>query len=79
LNFAQSTSSTKKYTHFLRHTNATLLIAGGTDNRTVASNLGHSQPWTSLHIYSHAVQYAKAVAAKRIENFLNPTKAKSSE
>lgn len=65
--------------HSLRHTNATLLIAGGTDIRTVASNLGHAQPTTSLNIYSHAVQSAKAVAAKRIENLLNPTKAKSSE
>ena len=37
--------------HSLRHTNASLLIANGTDVATVAGLLGHSQPstpWTSI-------------------------------
>ena len=40
--------------HSLRHTNASLLIADGTDVTTVAGLLGHSQPSTTLDIYSHA-------------------------
>ena len=38
--------------HSLRHTAASLMIAGGTDVATVADILGHSQPSTTLDIYS---------------------------
>ena len=38
--------------HSLRHTAASLMIAGGTDVATVAGILGHSQPSTTLDIYS---------------------------
>ena len=34
--------------HSLRHTNASLLIAGGADVATVAGLLGHAQPSTTL-------------------------------
>ncbi len=37
--------------HSLRHTAASLMIAGGTDVATVAGILGHSQPSTTLDIY----------------------------
>ena len=40
--------------HSLRHTAASLMIAGGTDVATVAGILGHSQPSTTLDIYTHA-------------------------
>ena len=40
--------------HSLRHSNASLLIAGGADVATVAGLLGHSQPSTTLGIYTHA-------------------------
>ena len=40
--------------HSLRHSNASLLIANGADVATVAGPLGHSQPSTTLDIYTHA-------------------------
>ena len=40
--------------HSLRHTAASLFIASGTDVGTVAGLLGHSQPSTTLDIYTHA-------------------------
>lgn len=40
--------------HSLRHTNASLLIANGTDVATVSSLLGHAQVSTTLDIYTHA-------------------------
>lgn len=39
--------------HGLRHTHATLLIANGTDYKTVSSALGHSQTSTTMNIYVH--------------------------
>ena len=40
--------------HSLRHTAASLMIAGGADMATVAGILGHSQPSATLDIYTHA-------------------------
>lgn len=57
--------------HSLRHTNATLLIAGGVDIRTVSKRLGHSQTSTTLNIYTHAIQSADAMAAETIGDILN--------
>jgi len=37
------------YLHSLRHINATLLIAGGEDIRTVSKRLGHTQTTISHH------------------------------
>lgn len=42
--------------HALRHTQATLLIGGGADVKTVQARLGHASPNTTLHIYSHAIE-----------------------
>jgi len=56
--------------HSLRHTSASLLIADGTDIRTVAARLGHSQTSTTLNIYAHAVAEANALAAKGLGNRL---------
>ena len=57
--------------HSLRHTNATLLIAGGVDIRTVSRRLGHSQTSTTLNIYTHAIQSADAMAADTLDDILN--------
>ena len=54
--------------HGLRHTNASLLIAAGTNIRTVSSRLGHSQTSTTANIYAHAIQSADAAAAEALEN-----------
>ena len=53
--------------HSLRHTNASLLIAGGTDVTTVAGLLGHSQPSTTLDIYSHSFDKNKKAASRKMQ------------
>ncbi len=58
--------------HSLRHTNATLQIAGGVDIATVANRLGHANSTTTGRIYIHAIQSADQAAADTLENLLNP-------
>lgn len=60
--------------HSLRHTNATLLIAGGANIRTVAKRLGHATPSTTSNIYAHAIRSADELAAKKLADILNPIK-----
>ena len=48
----------------LRHSNASLLIAGGADVATVAGLLGHSQPSTTLDIYTHTFDKNKKAASE---------------
>lgn len=55
--------------HSLRHTNATLLIANGTNVQTVAKRLGHSTSSTTTRIYAHAIQSADAAAADAVPLF----------
>lgn len=56
--------------HSLRHTNATLLITGDVDVRTVAARLGHTQTSTTLNIYAEAIQSAEAAAAEVLDDIL---------
>ena len=56
--------------HSLRHTNASLLIANGTDVATVAGLLGHSQPSTTLDIYTHAFDKNKQAASQVLQEGL---------
>lgn len=56
--------------HGLRHTSATLLIAGKQDVRTVSSRLGHAQASTTMNIYAHALQETDRKAAVALENML---------
>ena len=56
--------------HSLRHTNASLLIANGTDVATVAGLLGHSQPSTTLDIYTHAFDKNKKAASEVLQKGL---------
>jgi integrase len=58
--------------HSLRHTNATLMIAAGTDIRTVSKRLGHAQTSTTTNIYAHAIRSADEAAAETIQNILDP-------
>lgn len=62
--------------HSLRHTNATLLIAGGTDLRTVSKRLGHSNMTTTSNIYTHAIKSADERASDMLGDLLNPTTQK---
>lgn len=56
--------------HSLRHTNATIMICSGTDIRTVAGRLGHSQTSTTLNIYAHLLQSSDKAAADVVTNAL---------
>lgn len=61
--------------HSLRHTNATLLITGGVDIRTVAARLGHTQASTTLNIYAETIRSAEAAAAQVLDDILTKKKA----
>lgn len=63
--------------HSLRHTNATLLIASGTNLQTVAGRLGHANASTTTKIYSHAVQSAEAAAVEALDCLLDKTRLSS--
>ena len=54
--------------HDLRHTFATMMIAGGTDVRTVASYLGHSSVSMTLNIYADVDPDAKKQAVSKVES-----------
>lgn len=56
--------------HSLRHTNATLMIAEGTDIRTVSNRLGHSNTSTTLNIYTHALKSKDTQAAEVLNDVL---------
>ena len=63
--------------HSFRHLNASLLINSGTDVTTVASALGHSKTTTTLNIYAHAFQKARAEALEAVANVLDNRRKKS--
>jgi integrase len=56
--------------HSLRHTAASLMLASGTDVRTVAGRLGHASATTTLQTYSHLIGQADRDAAERLEALL---------
>lgn len=62
------------HVHSLRHTNATLLIAAGTNLQTVASRLGHANTATTSKVYAHAIKSADEAAAETLQDILNPIK-----
>ncbi len=55
--------------HSLRHTNASLLIACNTDVATVSGRLGHSNPNTTLKVYSHMFAARDVAAAENMAAF----------
>lgn len=67
-NFIRTTDLPHIHIHSLRHTNASLLIAGGENIKTISKRLGHTQVSTTANIYSHALESADAKAAQLIEN-----------
>ena len=67
---ATETLQTDLNVHSLRHTAASLFIASGTDVGTVAGLLGHSQPSTTLDIYTHAFDKNKKAASAELQGML---------
>jgi integrase len=58
--------------HSLRHTNASLQIAGGVPLTAVADRLGHSSPAVTTSIYAHAIKSATEAAADILQDMLAP-------
>lgn len=56
--------------HAFRHLNASLMIGGGADVRTVSARLGHSQASTTLNLYAHSFAEAQARAGEVVANLL---------
>ena len=62
--------------HSLRHTNASLLIAGGADVATVAGLLGHYSAGFTLDTYTHITNDMQRGAAEKIGGFMETATAK---
>ena len=60
--------------HSLRHTNATLMIANGTDIKTVSKRLGHANVTTTGNIYTHAIKSADELAAVKLTDIFSKKK-----
>ena len=56
--------------HHFRHINASLQIASGADVKSVSANLGHSVVSTTLNIYAHAFDEARAKASEGVGDLL---------
>lgn len=65
--------------HSFRHLNASILIYGNLDAKTVSAALGHSNVTTTLDIYTHEFNKAQARASDAITNALNFHPNKKSE
>ena len=60
--------------HGLRHTNASLMIANGTDIKTVSKRLGHANVTTTGNIYTHAIKSADELAADKLTDIFKKQK-----
>lgn len=68
--FCEETGQRFLGVHTFRHLNASLLIQGGVDLKTISSSLGHSQASTTLNIYAHTFSAAQARASQAVANAL---------
>jgi integrase len=57
--------------HSWRHFNASILIFNRIDLETIKSHLGHSTALTTLSIYSHEINAAKAAASEAITSVIS--------
>ena len=56
--------------HELRHTQATILLANGTDIKTAQNRLGHAKSSTMLDWYAHVIPQKDEEAAQLIEDIM---------
>jgi len=68
--FCQRNGLRKMGIHSFRHLNATLLIDAGVDVKTTSALLGHSNTSTTMNIYAHALDTAKARAVGAVADVL---------
>ena len=61
--------------HALRHSSASALIAAGLDVGAVSRRLGHSNPATTLRVYTHQFAASDGEAAAAIERAMRGGKA----
>lgn len=61
--------------HAFRHTDASVLLANGTDIVTVAAQLGHASASTTENFYAHIIEENKAKASECIADVLLRKKA----
>jgi len=52
--------------HGLRHTSATLMLAGGVPPKVAAERLGHADPTLFIRLYSHVTPTMQIEAAERV-------------
>ena len=62
-----------------RHMAATYLITSGTDLRTVAGKLGHSNSTTTQIVYSHLLKSAEQETATKMQSFLQQATEKAKQ
>lgn len=58
------------WSHLLRHTQASILIANGVPVNSVSKRLGHSQTSTTMNIYAHALKNADEANVEILERVL---------
>lgn len=58
------------YPHKFRHSQASLLIAHGTDIVAVSKRLGHAQVSTTMNIYSHLLEKSDENASNTLSNLI---------
>lgn len=61
--------------HGLRHTHATILMAGNMDAVTVARRLGHEDPSTTLRIYAEAIRKRDNESADIMDDLITRSEA----
>lgn len=57
-------------THGLRHTHCSLLFEAGATLKEVQVRLGHTDVKTTMDIYTHVTEKAKARTIEKFENYL---------
>ena len=56
--------------HGLRHTNVTMMIANGTDIRTIAGRVGHANSSTTMNVYAHFLKSSNIKASEQLNTGL---------
>ena len=74
VNFLEKNNLPKITFHALRHTNASLLLAEGTDIVTLSGRLGHADKNVTLNVYSHLLKSKEKQASSKMDEFYSKNK-----